>query len=191
MPNGLTDMSSLGWPTVSRSVVRDVVCGLLLSLSCAWAHSESDYSEAKIKAAFVLNFFKYTEWPVDAVTKQIVLCLANANADVNSAFAPLEGRVANGRTVSVRNLPASLDASGCHAVYIHDGAARKILEKLGQAKMSSLLTVGDGTDFLDAGGIIGLVEMDGRMQFDVNPDPAIRGSLRFSSQMLKLARNNR
>ncbi|MDE2594276.1 MAG: YfiR family protein [Burkholderiales bacterium] len=163
----------------------------MCSLSCAWAQAQSDYSEAKVKAAFVFNFFKYTEWPVDATTKQIVLCLGNANADVNSAFAPLEGRVANGRAVSVRNLPGSLDASGCNAVYIHDGAAKKVLEKLVQAKMSNVLTVGDGADFLDAGGIIGLVETEGRMQFDVNPDPAVRGNLRFSSQMLKLARNNR
>lgn len=174
---------------------QQVICILYFCLSfllpCARAHADSDFSEAKIKAAFVLNFFKYTEWPSDASNKQIVLCLANANTDIANAFSPLEGRTANGRTVSVRVLPASLDASGCNAVYIHDGAAKNILDKLSQNKNTSLLTVGDGLDFLDAGGIIGLVEMDGRMQFDVNPDLSIRGNIRFSSQMLKLARNNR
>lgn len=191
MSSQLDDISTFRLPPKRQRVIVFLFFGLSFLLPCAWAHAESDFSEAKIKAAFVLNFFKYTEWPPEAAPKQIVLCLANANADVTSAFSALEGRIANGRTVSVRPLPASLDASACHAVYIHDGAAKKILDKLGQNKNASLLTVGDGLDFLDAGGIIGLVELDGRMQFDINPDLSIRGNIRFSSQMLKLARNNR
>lgn len=191
MPNRSVNRSHIRPPPILKRAIRTLFCGFLFLLPSFWSQAETEFSEAKIKAAFVLNFFKYTEWPMDVSSKQIVLCLANANADVTNAFTPLEGRIANGRTVNVRILPASLDASGCNAVYIHDGAARKILEKLGQNKNAGLLTVGDGLDFVDAGGIIGLVEMDGRMQFDVNPDLTIRGSIRFSSQMLKLARNNR
>ena len=49
--------------------------------------------------------------------------------------------------------------------------------------------VGDVDGFIDAGGGIGLVVADDRVQFEINLEALQRVKLRASAQMLKLARN--
>ena len=49
-----------------------------------------------------------------------------------------------------------------------------------------MLTVGEGPDFIDAGGIIARVSVGGRYRFDINLGVARQADL--SPQLLKLAR---
>lgn len=51
-----------------------------------------------------------------------------------------------------------------------------------------VLTVSEDADFVEAGGIIGLVSVGSRYQFDINLGNARRGGLRMRTYLLKLAR---
>ena len=50
-----------------------------------------------------------------------------------------------------------------------------------------ILTVSDIDDFARAGGMIGLVEAEQRIRFDINLATARQANLKLSSQLLKLA----
>jgi len=50
-----------------------------------------------------------------------------------------------------------------------------------------VLIVGDGREFAERGGVIGLFVEDGHMQFAVNLGLARRAGITLSSQMLSLA----
>jgi hypothetical protein len=50
-----------------------------------------------------------------------------------------------------------------------------------------VLTVGDVSEFAQAGGMIGMRIEDNRVRFDVNLAAAQRAGLTLNSQMLKLA----
>ena len=50
-----------------------------------------------------------------------------------------------------------------------------------------MLSVGDATNFVKSGGMIGLSMQDSRVKFDVNLGSAQRAGLQLNSQMLKLA----
>jgi hypothetical protein len=54
-----------------------------------------------------------------------------------------------------------------------------------------ILTVGDYGTFLDEGGIVKLLIIDGRVRFEVDLATAGRVGLRLSSQLLQLALNVR
>ena len=54
-----------------------------------------------------------------------------------------------------------------------------------------LLTIGDARNFVSDGGMIGLIEEGGRMQFDINLTLLKQVEYRISAQLLKLARNTR
>jgi len=161
-----------------------------LLLAACWppaVHAQA--SKEQIKAALVFNFMKFTEWPAEPASAPLVLCLANADRRTEAAFGQVNGRTIESRAIQVRALPGP-DAGACHLVYIHDGSARDVLDRISSSN-PKVMTVGDQDDFTEAGGAIGLVEQNGRVQFKVNMDMLRKGNYKVSSQLLKLAVNLR
>ena len=70
------------------------------------------------------------------------------------------------------------------------GGAPVALKNLIEAN-PGLLTIGDARNFVSSGGMIGLIEEGGRMQFDINLTLLKQVEYRISAQLLKLARNTR
>lgn len=142
----------------------------------------------QIKAALVFNFLKFTEWPADTGNGPLVLCVAGPDRKTEAAFAQVQGRMIENRMIQVRTVRGA-DVAACHLLYIQD-IGRDLLTQV-VAGNPNLLTVGDQDDFTEAGGVIGLVESQGRLQFKVNLDMLKRGNYKVSSQLLKLAVNMR
>lgn len=163
-----------------------------LLLAACWPAvlgAQAAVSKEQIKAALVFNFMKFTEWPAEQGNGPLVLCLANADRRLEAAFSQVNGRSIESRTIQVR--PAhGADVGACHLLYIQDSTARELLERIA-ASYPKVLTVGEQDDFTEAGGAIGLVEQNGRVQFKVNLDMLKKGNYKVSSQLLKLAINLR
>ena len=49
------------------------------------------------------------------------------------------------------------------------------------------MTIGDSADFAGAGGMIGLINMDRKVRFQINVGAVHRSGLSISSQLLKIA----
>lgn len=164
-------------------------------LAAAWwpfaGAAQGAVPKEQIKAALVFNFLKFTEWPADAANAAnapLTLCVAGPDRKTEAAFAQVQGRMIENRPIQVRTVRGN-DVSACHLLYIHDNG-RDLLPQLA-AGHPNLLTVGDQDDFTEAGGVIGLVEQQGRLQFKVNLEMLKRGNYKVSSQLLKLAVNMR
>ena len=150
-----------------------------------------EISLEQLKAAYVYNFLKFTTWPEENGREtSLQLCLGNADTTLQHAFASLNGQQVNGRTIVVRDSPIKADAKGCHVYYLRQGGAPVALRPL-VALHPELLTIGDNEAFVEQGGIIGLREVDGRLQFDINLALIRRGRYQISAQLLQLARNSR
>lgn len=143
-------------------------------------------SDALLKAAFVFNFLKFTDWPALPDGRPLTVCVTNADKPLEAAFATIGGRVANGRTVQVQILHVGEAPQGCDVLYVRYGGRPLDLQPLSTSQ-PGLLTVGDAENFTDDGGVIGLVEREGQLRFVINLDVARRSQYRFSSQLLKLA----
>jgi hypothetical protein len=146
-------------------------------------------TQPALKAAFLYNFAKFAEWPVDQGSSgPLTLCVLDDSA-VEDALAQLVGNgMVNGRTVAVLRGTRSGALRGCHLLYLgdtHPGPAAAILDEL---KGVPVLIVGDGDQFARSGGMVGLFVEDGRMRFAVNPDAAQRSGVRLSSRLLALAK---
>lgn len=162
----------------------------LLAASMA-ATAQSTLSEAQAKAAFVLNFARYVEWPERVFTHRnapLLICLLGRDS-VATAVAALKGRQVQGRVVAVRQLASVHQARACQVLFIAESEQRRLATTLRALAGQPLLTVSDSEGFIDAGGAIGLVHGDGRLQFEVNRHAIEQAQLRASSSLLKLARN--
>jgi hypothetical protein len=147
-------------------------------------------SEHEIKAAFVYNLAKYVDWPAEtlpAPESPILLCVVGKDRFGN-AFSAIDGRKAQGRDVRVRRGLAPEEIRGCHIAFVSDSEARRVGAVLAQASGVPALTVSDIEGFAEAGGAVGLVSTDQRVQFEVNLHSVQAANLKLSSQVLKLAR---
>ncbi len=150
-------------------------------------------SDAKVKAAFMVNFAKFLEWPSDAFSGRdapLTLCVTG-RGPVGAALSAYERRLVQSRELRVRRSVTPEELRGCHMVYVGEFEERHMLQILRAAAGLPLVTVSDIDGFADAGGTIGLVEAEQRVQFEVNIASAQRANVRVSSQLLRLARNTR
>ncbi|MFO1371852.1 MAG: YfiR family protein [Candidatus Competibacteraceae bacterium] len=166
--------------------VVGLLLGMLLLGSGAWA---SEFDEYAIKAAYLYNFAKFVEWPAGVFTTTdtpLAICIAGDNP-FGEALASLSGKTVESHPVEVRHIPAATGLDRCHIVFIsrtEQGRFKAVLAKLNRLP---ILTVSDIGDFTQAGGMIGLVEADQRIRFNINLAATHRAGLNLSSQLLKLA----
>ena len=148
---------------------------LLLAARAGWAQSD----DAALKAAYVYNIAQFTTWPGAAVTRPLTVCLSSAHALWDSL------RKLQGKPVGERKLAVLEPGPGTQCdVAVSRGAAVR------PATASGTLAIVDEPKNGYAGAVA-LVEEDQHLRFDIDTGEAARAGLRFSSRLLRLARNVR
>ncbi|GLT22482.1 hypothetical protein GCM10007933_19420 [Zoogloea oryzae] len=162
------------------------VAAACLGVAPAWAMQPGEY---QIKAAYLLNFARYVEWPAQRLPAGAPLRLCVLGRDpFGEALSALEGRQVNGHEVKPRVVDGVEMASDCHLVFITDSEERRVGLLLRGLAGRSVLTVSDIDGFAEAGGGIGLVVDERRVRFDINLTSVQREGLRASSQLLRHGR---
>jgi hypothetical protein len=157
---------------------------------------------ARVKAAYVLNFIRYSQWPDDAfegpdspiVVTAVGECEgANVLAEVIRRSPPT-----GNRQIMLEHAPypfddadrkefyRSLDQS--HLVYVCSTGPEPIAAILEHLNGSKTLTVGDTPDFVESGGMIGFVLEQDRILFQANPKAIQKSRVTISAKVLKLAK---
>ena len=169
---------------------------LLSAMACAlaWqspARAQSPVAEHDMKAAYILNFIQFVDWPINSPggTKDWSLCVSAFSPLVRPLHALDGKKLPNGQHVRVRLFdPGS--ALECR-VLVLQGAD---LEHLAQEPLlgrHGMLTLSDDPAALHIGVMIGLAEQGGRIVFDVDNAAAAKAGLVISSRLLRLARSVR
>jgi hypothetical protein len=144
--------------------------------------------EYRLKAAFVLRFPQFVEWPMDALDGEgtFDLCVLDPDPFGPALSEMVSGEVLGTRPMTVRRIRPADPFDGCHVLYIPARATRReaILQRL---TMKPILTISDAPRFLDEGGIVQLRLDSSRVRFDVSTAAAGRAGLRISAQLLQLA----
>jgi hypothetical protein len=173
------------------ATLKLAAAAVLASLACETLYAQHPVSDDNLKAAFALNFAKFTEWPAERLADQsgkLALCVTGERTAARDAYAALAGKSVQGRTVEVRWVGTRAEALGCWVLVVTE-RDRAVGDWLRAVKDQPILTVGDAEQFVESGGMLGLFLADNRMRFDANLDVARGANLRLSSQLLKLARS--
>jgi hypothetical protein len=145
----------------------------------------------QIKAAFVLNFLKFVEWPAatpDEPTASIVIAVLG-DAPLEAELQRTRGTAqVGGRAVTVRRVEGADEAGDAHLLFIGASTSRTLAATLRALENKAVLTVGDTRGFAEAGVILNLYEFDRRMRIEVNTTAAARAQLRLSAHLLRIAR---
>ena len=169
-----------------------VLAALLLAAAARATPAVPDVEEEReqrIKAAFVYNFARFVEWPVDSFEDSrspFVLGVLGQDRFV-TALALLQGKEVHGREVQVRRFETLAGINRCQVVIIGSLDAAEVAAVLAALEGASVLTVGDMQGFADQGGVINFILRKNKIRFQVNSGAATRAGLRISSHLLKLA----
>ncbi len=149
--------------------------------------------EYRVKAAYLLNFTRYVEWPAPTAPTPapadnlLSICVLGTDPFGKILDATVAGRTAHGRPLRVRRLQGAAEATGCEVVFVSRETWRRSPESLKALKRAGTLTVGESEQFARRGGIIGFVIVDETVRFVVNDEARDSAGLRISSRMLSLA----
>jgi len=147
-------------------------------------------SEAQVKAAFLLNFPKYVEWPATAFAETnspIVVGIFDSEEVAGEFSIMSRGKIVDGHPICLVRVMSIPQCRGCHILFIGASATRKLPEILPTLRGVNILTVGDGDDFIDRGGMFNLARRDRRIVLEMNLDATRQTQLKISSKLMTLA----
>jgi hypothetical protein len=138
----------------------------------------------EVQAAFLARFPRFVVWP-DTLPPGAAFRIGLMGGD---PFGPaghdvMAARPLQNRRVEVRRLASPGEAESCRVVFFA-GAGRASGPV---PRVRGVLTVGEGPDFLAAGGIIAFRVADQRVRFDIDLDAAHAAGLRLNSQLIGVA----
>jgi len=145
--------------------------------------------EYLIKAAFLYNFAKFTEWPTTAfadASEPLRICVYGIDP-FGAILHSIAGKVVQGREVQTIVVPTVTDAAQCHLLFISNSEETKIQTILDQLVTAPVLTISDMKNFARSGGMINLKTVGNKIRFEINLKSAQLANLSFSSHLLNLA----
>lgn len=154
------------------------------------SYSESPRGEEyEVKAAFLFNFARLTEWPDDAFRshdKNFEICILGNNR-FGGILDTLSNRTIGGRIAAIRRITDFRESSACNLLFISSSEEYRLREIISFVKDRPILTVSNIKGFEKEGGIIAFFLRDNRVRFRINIDAARKARLKISSYLLEVA----
>jgi YfiR/HmsC-like len=162
---------------------------VLLCLSATSLAQQVHPTESQVKAAYLFNFGKFVQWPIDHGPSgdSFALCVLGQDPFGPVLDATVAGESINARKISVVRISKVSEAAPCNVLYISGSEGSRLGQILEAARHSGTLTVSDIPHFVEHGGIIGFVKQQDRIRFEVNRGAAEDSHLTLSSELLKVA----
>ena len=175
-------------------LLRAIVFLLLTLALCSGVSASGGgdvaHSEPQMKAAFLLNFPKYVEWPPESLPEPaspIVFAIEGDEAVANELAAMIAGKNFEGHPIQLVRNPSPEKCLECQILFIGSDEARKTAEIVKQLKCASVLTVGESEQFMNEGGMINLARRERRIVLEVNLEATRQTELKISSKLMALA----
>jgi YfiR/HmsC-like len=164
--------------------------GIVLSLIALVASLAADEPlEYQVKAAFLLNFTKFVEWPASAFERPdspISICVLGDDPFGRALDEIVAGEVVSGRKVAAQRIKRVPPPRACQVLFA--GRSEKDIAELLPGLGRGVLTVGEGEGFLLDGGMIAFVIENRRVRFEINQTVAERAGLKLSAKLLTVAK---
>jgi hypothetical protein len=169
---------------LTRAVI--LACALA-GLAGATARAQSA-TASDLRAAFLLNFARFTDWPALAADSVFMVCVMGDDPVAAAVHKGLGGDAIHGRQFQIETVNASAPLGACHLLFIGAGAAIDNAAIVAATRGRQVLTVSSRKGFAQSAGIIELFVESGRMRFAINVDEVQRSGLTLSSRLLTLAK---
>lgn len=179
-----------------RKTLTAILALLFLALAAAvipeCAAQDAAPSEYQIKAAFLFNFAKFVQWPPEAfatTNSPLIIGVLGENVFGDNLEKTINHKVINERPLQFKEFHSVGEATNCHILFISTSEKAKFSKIIQGLQGTSVLTVSETGEFIDAGGMINFVLEANKIRFEINDEAAKKAGLKISSKLLSLARH--
>jgi hypothetical protein len=171
----------------------DLLKALLLLAAALLAalpvQAQEALTEQEVKAAYLYNFAKFVEWPANAFdppSSPLQVCVFG-----DDPFGRMLDGVIQGEKVGAQKLvalrPARIaELRSCHVLFVSRSERERMGEILASVRGRNVLTVGEGEEFLDQGGMIAFVRDEKKVRFFIGKEAVARAPFKISSRLMAL-----
>jgi hypothetical protein len=174
-----------------RRLVRAVAIAIAsLSAGTAPAGAQSA-TIGEVKAAFLYNFARFTEWPSDAFASEsdpLVIGVVGDEVLRLTLEGIIRGKLVGTRLLKTRQVRDAGDLAGAQMLYIGGTEVSRAEDFVNALQRTPVLTVGGVDRFCEKGGMINLLIEDNRVRFEIRLDATEHSRLKVSSRVLTLAK---
>ena len=168
-----------------------VALALLVAGAGARADSDTTIAEYRIKAAFLLKFVGFIDWPpasFDRADAPFVIGVLGGPALAKELELIASGRQVNGHPVRVRVLGRGDLAAGLQVLFVARNEAARLNPVAAAIAGVPTLVVSESDAALAQGSAINFVVVDDKVRFDVALHAINQAGLKISARLLSVAR---
>lgn len=167
-----------------RLALAAVVAATTLGVAAADARASLEYP---VKAAFLFQFARFVEWPAAAEAGALEIGVVGPDPFGEALERAIAGKAVGGRPLIIRRFATAEDVRSCAILFVSEQEGPQLSRILSRLGSAAVLTVGEGREFVRAGGMVGFFVEDNRVRFEVNLKATDAGGLRVSSRLLGVA----
>ena len=170
------------------SLIIIFICyGMFCGTSSTYAKPKN--KEYHIKAAFLLNFVKFIQWPAHAFSDptSLTICILG-NDPFDEALNTIENKIVRDKRLIIKRISRIEDIKGCQILFISTPEKEIMSEILTKTKDKPILTVSETNNFCQSGGIVNFIVVNNKIRFEINVEASKRSDLIISSKLLKLSK---
>lgn len=164
---------------------RGLAFAVAMALSVSMTGAAADMGavdEYRVKAALLLNFLKFTEWPDAGSQEPLVVGVLLPDPFSSELDQAARAMKVSGRSVEIRRFRKLGDARICHILFVPRDAQYVAAD----LPRSGRLTVGETSTFLSSGGIISFYLQDNQVRFEIDPNAAKLAGIHINANVLQL-----
>ncbi len=171
---------------VSKRPFASAVIAFLLMMRCVGV--AQDVTESALKAAFIYNFVRFTEWP-DALpaTDPFVMCVLGDAAVSDALERTVKDRDIAGHGIVVSRAMPAAQKPPCHVLYVSGAMANQTAQLVAGLRDAPVLTISDIEGFTELGGMVQFFFEHGQLRFSIRLESAKRARLQISARLLQLS----
>lgn len=172
----------------STRFYREIICASFGALLFTSVLVNAATKEHAVKAGLIYNITKFVVWPSDSRNNEkFNLCIMNSN-ELGGSLNALRGKLVSNKPLVLRRELKDQVLNVCHIAFISGDDAQNVQEILQKLSHFPVLTISDHPDFINQGGMVGLVRDGSRLGFEINLKMVGASKLHMGAQLLKLAK---
>lgn len=145
-------------------------------------------SEYELKAAFLINFASFVEWPrTSGQDGRFVIGIVGSDPFGSTLEQSVSRRTIRGLKPEVKRFASYKEIEDCDVLFLSSLEDDNVDLVLTTLQGRPVLTVGESLRFHELGGMITFINDGSRIRFQANPTAARRAGLTISSKLLNLA----
>lgn len=171
-----------------KPLTTALLAAAIALLSCSVLRAEYEVLEYKVKAAFLLNFARFSSWPESSASEQTFSLCILGDDPFGPALTGIESKEIGGKPVQLRRLDSiSAGVDKCRMLFVGKSGQAGVERVLKAVAGMPVVTVSDVEGFAKAGGMFEFKNQEGRLSFVINNAKARESGVRISSSLLNLA----